>query len=116
MKRVALTIVATITGLVVLLQFKTQPAGVGRPAALAPQTPSSPGDSATPNPVATTKHRHSGRPRSTASAAPTGSAVGQTVTTRYGPVQVKVTVVSGRITDVAALQQSLQSALDNLHA
>ncbi|MCG2623291.1 FMN-binding protein [Arthrobacter sp. I2-34] len=38
------------------------------------------------------------------SAAPSGSYQGQTVQTRYGPVQVQVTVSDGKITDVAALQ------------
>lgn len=38
------------------------------------------------------------------SAAASGSYQGQTVQTRYGPVQVQVTVSDGKIIDVAALQ------------
>jgi uncharacterized protein with FMN-binding domain len=38
------------------------------------------------------------------SSASSGSYQGQTVQTRFGPVQVQVTLSGGRITDVAALQ------------
>lgn len=111
MKRVALTIVATVAGLVLLLQFKTQPAGAGRQVALAPVTASSP--SATPRPKPSTK-RHSHSTSSTSSVSPkvsgTRSALGQTIDTRYGPVQVKVTESAGRITNVTAVQLPSQDS------
>jgi uncharacterized protein with FMN-binding domain len=111
MKRVALTIVATITGLVLLLQYKTPPSGAGRPAALAPVSPNSSTAAASPGP---TRHPHRTHHRASPSATPTTSttqsALGTTITTRYGPVQVKVTETSSRITDVTAVQLPSQDS------
>jgi uncharacterized protein with FMN-binding domain len=111
MKRAAITIVATITGLVLLLQFKTQPAAVGPALGVAPApaaTTSSTGPSATPKKRYATHHTASA---SATSSSPTKAAtpttrtqLGTTSNTRYGPVQVRVTEVSGRITDVTAVQ------------
>ena len=44
------------------------------------------------------------RPAAIASTAGTRTATGPTVNTRWGPVQVQVTVTGGRLTDVTALQ------------
>jgi uncharacterized protein with FMN-binding domain len=115
MKRVALTVVATITGLVLLLQFKTQPAGAGREATLAPTTASSPSTGSTPTPTvthSTHRRRHSQPSASPSSSTASGSrsALGQTINTRYGPVQVKVTEVAGRITDVTPVQLPSQDS------
>jgi uncharacterized protein with FMN-binding domain len=113
MKRVALTIVATITGLVMLLQFKTQPGGTGRPAALAPVTPTSNAGSPSPHPK---RHHHttpasSGTSSSSAaSASASRSAVGQTIATPYGPVQVKVTETGSHIANVTAVQLPSQDS------
>lgn len=106
MKRVAMTVVATITGLVLLLHFKTPPSGAGRPAALAPVSPSSSAGSASPGPSPRRTHRthQHGSPSATHTTATAHDALGATITTRYGPVQVKVTEASGRITDVTAVQ------------
>jgi uncharacterized protein with FMN-binding domain len=112
MKRVALTIVATITGLVLLLQYKTPPSGAGRPAALAPVSPTSSGASASPGPSPRHAHRtHHGRsPSASPTTSTTQTALGSTVTTRYGPVQVKVTETSNRITDITAVKLPSQDA------
>jgi uncharacterized protein with FMN-binding domain len=101
MKRVALTIVATMTGLVLLLQFKTQPAGAGREATLAPTVVSSPSARSTPTPTSTSTQGTSSGTR---------SALGQTINTRYGPVQVKVTEVAGRIANVTPVQLPSQDS------
>jgi uncharacterized protein with FMN-binding domain len=112
MKRAVLTIVATITGLVLLLQYKTVPAGAGRPAALAPVTPNAVGSSASPSPSPRHPHRtrHPASPSATATTAKTQSALGATITTRYGPVQVKVTETSNRITDITAVKLPSQDS------
>jgi uncharacterized protein with FMN-binding domain len=112
MKRVALTIVATVTGLVLLLQYKTPPSGAGRPAALAPVSPSSSAGSASAVPSRRHPHRthHRASPSATPKAATTQSALGAAITTRYGPVQVKVTETSNRITDVTAVQLPSQDS------
>jgi uncharacterized protein with FMN-binding domain len=114
MKRVALTIVATITGLVLLLQYKTAPAGAGRPAALAPVSPNASAGSASPDPSPRHPHRTRHRASSSQSATPTTasarSALGATITTRYGPLQVKVSETASRITDVTAVQLPSQDS------
>jgi uncharacterized protein with FMN-binding domain len=109
MKRVVLSIVVTVTGLVLLLQFKTQPAGVGRPAALAPVTPGS--HASTKAATARRSHRQAGH-AGTSSPAPAVRhiALGQTISTRYGPVQVKVTETSSHISDVTAVQLPSQDS------
>jgi uncharacterized protein with FMN-binding domain len=110
MKRVALTMVATIIGLVLLLHYKTPPAGAGRPAALAPPSPGS-STAASPSPSPRRTHRrHQTSPSATPTTATTQSALGATITTRYGPVQVKVTVTASRITDVTAVKLPSQDA------
>jgi uncharacterized protein with FMN-binding domain len=110
MKRVALTIVATVTGLVLLLQYKTPPSGAGRPATLAPVSPSSSAGSASPSPSPSHRTHHRVSPSATPKAATTQSALGAAITTRYGPVQVKVTETSNRITDVTAVQLPSQDS------
>jgi uncharacterized protein with FMN-binding domain len=103
MKRAAATFVATIVGLVLLLGFKSHGSGpTTRPAALGASEPTGtpfPRTSATrsrPNKHHTTKK--------VPSPATTRSVTGQVVQTRYGPVQVRVTVTDHRITDVTPLQ------------
>ena len=106
MKRLILTVTGTVAGLVALLSFKTQSHPLTATAALpsaalgAPTSPSSPaattgGAAAVGTPAAT--------PLSSA-AAVDRTYLGSSVTTRYGVVQVKVTVRGSKITDVAFAQ------------
>jgi uncharacterized protein with FMN-binding domain len=127
MRRTALTIIATVVGLVLLLQFKTHPLGGSTSGGLAslgtvPVNSSSSRTSAArhkahhkhrtpPSPTATSAapHPKSSRPTTTVpSDTPrspkTVTATGQTIQTRYGPVQVRITETSGRLTSVAAIQ------------
>jgi uncharacterized protein with FMN-binding domain len=90
MRRAAIAIAATVLGLILLLTFRPDPdAGEGS----APPVSSAP--AATPTSASPTR-----------SAVPAGDHVvtGDTVTTAYGPVQVRVTIVAGRITHVTALR------------
>ena len=82
MKRAALAIVTTVAGLVLLLSFKTHPAS----------TPASP-PAAVADPGAT----------SGGSATASKTVTGAAADTRYGPVQVQVTVQDGKVTDVTAV-------------
>jgi len=104
MKRMILTTVATIAGLVALLSFKThsQFQNTGSlPSAALSQPESSPSLSTT---------TPSGAPDPTSSAGQSGSGtaptsyIGTAEQTRYGIVQVKVTVAGGRITNVSLVQ------------
>lgn len=85
MRRAIFAVTATIAGLVLLLSFKTT--ALQGPTAQPP---------AAPIPAATEPRRSTG----TATRAVTGPVVN----TKWGPVQVKVTLAGGRISDVQALQ------------
>lgn len=92
MKRALFAIAGTVTGLVLLLSFKTQPTTAA---------------SATP-PAAV---RGSGTETATAGAA--GSTVtGDAADTRFGPVQVRITVENGKLTSVTAVEYPTESRRD----
>lgn len=98
MKRILLSILGTVAGVVALLSFKTQghplatPAGGLASAALpARSTPTTTGG--VPDP----------RTAAPAAGSPT-SYVGAAVDTRYGTVQVKVSISAHKITDVSFVQ------------
>lgn len=85
MKRVALAIVSTVASLVLLLSFKTHSqSAVATPPAAVSSTGTSGG--------------------STSSVSGTSSYTGDAADTRYGPVQVKITVRDGRVTSVTATE------------
>jgi uncharacterized protein with FMN-binding domain len=90
MKRAILAIAGTISGLVLLLGFKTHPAGQATDGAADTSTGTTTGHS----PGTTTGGGSSG----------TRTVQGSTIDTRWGPVQVQVTLTDGKITKVTALQ------------
>jgi len=109
-RRAALTIVATIVGLVLLLQFKTHPGGstgalVDIPTGSRtthhrinqPSPASAPSQTPAPRHTNSTQPVKAVKPRSVTS-------TGQTVQTPYGPVQVKIVETAGALTDIVALQ------------
>ena len=109
MRRVALALFSTITGLVILLDFKTHSTTAGTP----------------PAAVGTARHRHRHRRRPAASDASSSAAhggradrprrrprparsgtktvTGDSVDTRWGPVQVQITVTNGKVTKANAV-------------
>ena len=121
-KRGAIALSLTTLALVLLFSFKTPdaPLAMGRNTALvasagtAPAAASGPAAAplSAPGPAANT------RPGATAAPAPStapaagsggtalknGTVTGQVVQTRFGSVQVQVTIAAGKITDVTALQ------------
>lgn len=94
MKRVIFSVLGTILGLVALLSFKTHgqtTVGASLPSAsLATSSTSSTSSAANPAPAT--------------SAATSQTYDGSAVQTRYGAVQVAVTVTGAKITDVSFLQ------------
>lgn len=130
MRRITLAVLSTLAVLVLLLSYRTslgggvaaQPAqqahlvtGSGTAATSSGQGP----DPATGDPItppAGSAAGSSGSDPSASSAAPSSKAPtgkvastptvvdGSTEMTRYGPVQVRVTIAAGRITDVTAVQ------------
>jgi uncharacterized protein with FMN-binding domain len=90
MKRAILAIAGTISGLVLLLGFKTHPAGQTAGGV----TDTSTGTTTGPSPSVTSGAGSSG----------TRTVQGSTIDTRWGPVQLQVTLTDGKITKVTALQ------------
>jgi len=87
MKRAPAVIAATVAGVAATLGFQTRS-----------QTPAT-----TPAVVATTQPTSSSSSRASASSQ-SKTVTGDAVSTRYGPVQLKVTISGGKITDVQAVQ------------
>jgi uncharacterized protein with FMN-binding domain len=109
MKRVAFTVLATIVGIVALLSYKSHDPVVtsgALPAAALPAVAGSSSSSATstaplvPGPSPSTAGSSTSPVKSSSSATYTGSAE----TTRYGVVQVQVTVSGKKITNVSFVQ------------
>lgn len=110
MKRFVLALAATVTGLVLLLGFKTQPTpalGVSALPAAGPAAGSSasspPTSSASATPPVRTSRRHgttaTRTPRST-----TRTITGGAANTPYGPVQIQITLAGAKITAVNPVQ------------
>jgi uncharacterized protein with FMN-binding domain len=111
MKRVLMTLAATVVGIVALLSYKTHGAvtttASGLPSAALPASSTSASPSA--NPASTTTGAPpdpAATPSSTtaSSAASSATYTGSAITTRYGVVQVKITVSGKTITNVGFAQ------------
>src|SRR5690242_17016458 len=110
MKRIVLWFMSTLTALVLLFGYHTstssQAAAGGQSSAVAPVT----GSAGTGTTSGTTSGTSSsGASSSGASSSGTSSSgsttvAGDTASTRWGPVQVQLTVANGTITDVSVLQ------------
>jgi uncharacterized protein with FMN-binding domain len=118
MRRVALALFSTVTGLVMLLSFKTHsttaagvPAAIGTtgPATGSGANPSAAGTTTTPS-TAPSRAASASRVPSTASS--TKTVIGDAADTRYGPVQVQITVTNGKITAVNATDYPQNSPRD----
>ncbi|MGI8879354.1 MAG: FMN-binding protein [Jatrophihabitans sp.] len=110
MKRVLLSFTATVLGVVALLSYKTHgqvtTAGGTLPSAGLPGTSTSAGTS-TPSPTVSSAPPNPSNGSTQKSASPTSTAssfTGSAVQTRYGTVQVKITVAEKKITGVAFVQ------------
>ncbi|RPF32090.1 FMN-binding protein [Streptomyces sp. TLI_185] len=97
LRRIVLASAATVSGMVLLLSLKphsTPDVGLAVPA---PSSSSSSGTSGGSGGSTTTV---------------TKSVTGDTIQTRWGPVQVKITVKSGKLTDVTAVQYPTDNPKD----
>lgn len=117
-RRILISSVASVAGVVLLLSLKPHStAGATASAATAP-TASAPSSAASADPSPSPSASSSGSPSaspgtssspstsspSAGTSATTRTVDGDTVRTRYGPVQLRVTLTGGRITAVTALQ------------
>jgi uncharacterized protein with FMN-binding domain len=113
MRRVLLAIGGTIAGLVALLSFKSH-TEAGSPAVTANTGFSSP----TPAPSGAVPRSASPSPAAAAGSSPAPAAgpvvlTGQAVETKFGPMQVQVTLVNHKIVKVMVLQQTDQGSLSS---
>ena len=99
MKRVVATILATVAGIVALLDFKSH----GQPLTSAGALPSA-GVAPTPSTSAPQPTASATPGASTSVAATPKTYLGQAISTRYGVVQVKATVTAQKLTNVAFVQ------------
>lgn len=102
LRRIVLASAATVSGMVLLLALKPQGAQSGADAT-APAPSASSASSARPAPSASSASGNGSGGR---------AVTGSEVQTRWGPVQVKVTVSGGRVTDVTAVEYPTENPRD----
>jgi uncharacterized protein with FMN-binding domain len=108
MRRVAAAVIGTVLGLVLLLGFKSHPLGSkATPAAIAPAAG---GTSSTAPAPGGSGNAATGSGGSSTSG--TRTATGASVDTRWGPVQVQVTMSDGRVTDITVLDAPANNPRD----
>lgn len=105
MRRVAVTTLSTVTGLVVLLWLKPHQA----PRFTLPATAAPAPSAASPTPGAS---GGTAAPGATGATTGDGTFTGDVINTRYGPVQVEVTLANGRLTAVRVLQAPSDNGRD----
>ncbi|MEU7977468.1 FMN-binding protein [Micromonospora sp. NPDC049081] len=120
MRRITIWLLSTVTALVLLFSYRTSTMGVGggTSAVAVDRGGTTPGSGDTPTGTDpgsgvpggdTGEGANTGQGGNTGDSASTGdsgggSYDGSVAQTRWGPVQVRITVAGGRITDVTALQ------------
>jgi uncharacterized protein with FMN-binding domain len=114
-KRIATWLLSTLTVVVLLFGYHTSTSGrvSATPSVIGSGTPTpdptSTPSPTSPSPTASPSAGATSTPSPAASASPSptstaGTVQGDTADTRWGPVQVQITVAAGKITDVAVLQ------------
>jgi uncharacterized protein with FMN-binding domain len=104
MRRAVLAIVVTVVGLVLLLSFKTHTTST---ALTAPPAVLDPPSASTP-----TSTSAGGAPSKSSGTSTTKTVTGDSADTRYGPVQVRITVSGGKLTAVDAVVYPTESPRD----
>jgi uncharacterized protein with FMN-binding domain len=99
LRRIVLAGAATVSGMVLLLSLKPHTSPT-----LATADAKSPAVSSSSAPSPSSSGAGSGGGAASGKSTGTKTVTGETVQTRWGPVQVRVTIKSGRITDVTAVQ------------
>lgn len=106
MRKIIVALAGTVSGLVMLFSYYTSTAGVATLAAAGPNTDPA-GTTSTPDPAASTPADSGGSatpsPSATRSSG-SGTFTGSAASTRWGPVQVQLTVSNGRIGKVTVLE------------
>ncbi|MGW4157427.1 FMN-binding protein [Micromonospora chersina] len=106
MRRITIWLLSTVAALVLLFSYKTSTMGAGGETSAIASGPDGPAgsgsswtgtDDDTTGPGSSTGDDNAGSDGS-------GTATGSVAQTRWGPVQVRITVSGGKITDVTAVQ------------
>src|SRR3954454_3988139 len=109
MKKIVLWLMSTVTALVLLFGYHTSTsssvaAGQGGEASLAgPATTGTSGGSSSSS-ASSSSSSASGSTNSTGGSSATTTVTGSAASTRYGPVQVRLTIANGKITAVDVLE------------
>ncbi len=105
MRKIVVAVAGTISGLIMLFSYHTSLGGAGTTVAapIGTGTSTSSGSGGATS-GGTGSAGSSAGSSSAGSSGATSTVTGDTVQTRWGPVQVRITVSAGRITDVTAVQ------------
>jgi uncharacterized protein with FMN-binding domain len=101
MRRVILAVASTLAGLILLLSFKTHSTTA---LTTPPTVVSAPSTTTTTTTAAAASRRSTSSSSGGTTPATTKTVAGDVSATRYGPVQVQVTVKNGKVTAVTATQ------------
>lgn len=121
MKKIVYGILATLSGLVLLFSYRTslgeavptdvQPAQAA-PSVATPHSAATGSASTTPTASASASASPSGAAPAATSGLTDGTFTGSATNTRYGPVQVQITVTGGKIVDVQAVEYPTDNSRD----
>ena len=100
MRRISAFVLSTISVVVLLFSYSTSTAGP-----LAAATPPAAESGSTAGSTGTTTGGTTTGSATTGTSGSGGTVTGQVVSTRWGPVQVAITVAGGKVTGVQVLQQ-----------
>lgn len=119
MKRTILALLGTVTGLVMLLSFKSHPVSLAATpgAGVSTTAPQTSGDSggtsaATPTTAPSSSSANGSGSSTSSTSSGTKTVTGDAVDTRFGPVQVQITVTSGKVTSVQAVEYPQENPRD----
>jgi uncharacterized protein with FMN-binding domain len=107
MRKVTFALIATAVGVFLVLSYKSHspPAATATPAVPGPVAAGS-GPGTGPGTGPDASGGAAGTPGATGGAGRTGTFTGAVAETPYGPVQVRATLKSGKLTDVTVLQET----------
>ncbi|WP_369239287.1 FMN-binding protein [Streptomyces sp. R21] len=107
LRRITMAAASTVTGVVLLLSLKPH-----TPPTVADTSSSSSSSSSSQSPSDSSSSSSSSGSSGGSKSTGTKTVTGDTVQTRWGPVQVRVTVKNGRITDVTAVTYPQENPKD----
>jgi len=112
MRRVIVAAVSTISGLIMLLSFKTHALPTTLSAPPAAVSGAGPTTTTTSNSASSAGSASAPSTTSTTAGTTTVTVTGSAASTRYGPVQVQITVTNGKITAVDAVEYPTAKSRD----